>query len=88
MCIIHNESIAFRAQVEGTRGDIFPASPVALQSRCKWVPNAPIPMYGHSWPYHQSLRFKLDTDSVGRNSETAIEGRYAMYCVVLTPGTE
>jgi len=34
--------------VEGTRGEIFAASPMALQSRCKRVPNEPIPTYGHS----------------------------------------
>jgi len=34
--------------VEGTRGEIFASSPIALQSRCKRVPNEPIPTYGHS----------------------------------------
>jgi len=32
MCIISKERIAFCAQVEGTRGEIFAASPIALQS--------------------------------------------------------
>jgi len=32
MCIISNERMASCAQVEGTRGEIFPASPIALQS--------------------------------------------------------
>jgi len=50
MCIISKERIAFCAQVEGTRGVVFAASPIALQSRCKRVPNEHIPMYGHSWP--------------------------------------
>ena len=41
--------------VEGTRGDISAASPIAWQSRCKRVPNEPIPTYGHSWPQCQSV---------------------------------
>jgi hypothetical protein len=50
--------IAVCVQVEGTRGEIFAASPIALQSRCKRVPNEPIPMYVHSWPQRQSVRLK------------------------------
>jgi len=37
MCIISKERIALCAPVEGTRGEIFTASPIALQSRCKRV---------------------------------------------------
>jgi hypothetical protein len=33
MSIVFKERMAFWAQVEGTRGEIFPASPIALQSR-------------------------------------------------------
>jgi len=36
--------------VERTRGEIFAVSPIEFQSRCRRVPNEPIPMYGHSWP--------------------------------------
>jgi len=32
MCIMSKERIAFWAQVEGTGGEIFAASPIALQS--------------------------------------------------------
>jgi hypothetical protein len=32
MCIIRKEKIAFCAQVEGTQGEIFAASTIALQS--------------------------------------------------------
>ena len=42
--------MALCAQVEGTRADVFAVSPIALQSRCKRMPNEPIPTYGHSWP--------------------------------------
>ena len=41
--------------VEGTRGEISAASPIALQSRCWRVPNEPIPTYGHSWPQRQTV---------------------------------
>jgi len=34
--------------VEGTQGETFAASPIALQSRYKRVPSEPIPTYGHS----------------------------------------
>jgi len=74
--------------VEATRGEIFAASPVALQSRCKRVPNEPIPTYGHSWPQRQSVCLKLETDRPRRNGDTAIGGRYATRCVVLTLGAE
>jgi hypothetical protein len=50
MCIISNERIAFCAQVEGTRGEIFATSRIALQSRCMRVLNEPILTYGESWP--------------------------------------
>jgi hypothetical protein len=33
MCTIGKERIAFCTQVEGTRGEIFAAAPIALQSR-------------------------------------------------------
>jgi hypothetical protein len=37
MSIISKETMAICAQVEGKRGEIFPASPISLQSRiiCK-----------------------------------------------------
>jgi len=44
--------------VEGTRGEIFAASPIAMQSRCKHVPNEPIQTYSHSWPQCQSVCVK------------------------------
>jgi hypothetical protein len=59
MCIISTERIAFCAQVEGTRGVVFAASPIALQSRCKRVPNEPIPMYGHIWPSPPECSFQI-----------------------------
>ena len=60
--------------VEGTRGEIFASSPIALQSRCKHVPNELFPTYGHSWPQRGSVCSKLETDRGRRNSETAIAG--------------
>jgi len=72
--------------IEGTRGQIFAASPVALQSRSKRVPNEPIPTYGHSWPQRQSVCLKYETDRARRNGETAIGGQYATRRVVLTLG--
>jgi len=59
MCIISKERIAFCAQVEGTLGVVFAASPIALQSRWKRVPNEPIPTYGHSWPSPPECLFKI-----------------------------
>jgi len=59
MCIISKKRIAFCAQVEGTRGEVFAASPIALQSRCKRVANEPIPTYGHSWPSTPECSFKI-----------------------------
>jgi len=59
MCIISKERIAFCGQVEGMRGVVFAASPIALQSRCKLVPSEPIPMYGHSWPSPPECSFKI-----------------------------
>ena len=59
MCIISEERIAFCAQVEETRGEVFAVSPIALQFRCKRVPNEPIPTYGHSWPSTQDCSFKI-----------------------------
>jgi len=88
MCIISQERIAFWALVEGTRGEIFAASPIALQSRRKGVPNEPIPMYGHSWPQHKSDGLKWETDRTRRNRETAIGGQYIMLHVVVTLGAE
>jgi hypothetical protein len=86
MCIISKERIAFCAQVEGTRGEIFATSPIALQSRCMRVPNEPIPMYGHSWPQRQSVCLKFETDRASRTRKTAIGGRYATRRVVLRLG--
>jgi len=74
--------------VEGTRGQIFAASPIALPFLCKRVPNEPIPTYGHSWPQRQSASLKWETDRARRNGETAIGGRYATRPVELTPGAE
>jgi len=50
MCIISKKRTGFCALWEGTRGVVFTASLIALQSRCKLVPNELIPMYGHNWP--------------------------------------
>ena len=59
MCIISKERIAFCEQVEGTHGVVFAASPIALQSQCKRVPNELIPTYGHSWPSPPECSFKI-----------------------------
>ena len=88
MCIISKERMAFCAQVDGMRGEIFAASPIALQSQCKRGPNKPIPTYGHSWPQHQNVRLKLETDRARRNGDTVPHGRYAMRHVVLMLGSE
>jgi len=53
--IISKERIEFCAQLEGTWGEIFAASPIALQSWCKYIPNDPIPKYGRRWPQRQSV---------------------------------
>ena len=86
--IISNKIIAFCAPVEGTQGEIFTASPIALQSRCKRVPNEPIPRYGHSWPQRPSDRLKWETGRQQRNGETAIGERYTTRRVVLMPGAK
>jgi len=44
--------------VKDTPGEIFAASPMALQSRCKHVHNEPNPPYRHSWPQRQSVCLK------------------------------
>jgi len=88
MCIISKEKIEFCVEVEETWGDIFAASPIALQSRCQRVPNAPITSYGQNWPQHQSGPWKSETDRTRKNSETMIRGRYATRCVALMPGVE
>ena len=59
MCRITEERIALCVQVEGMRGEVFAVSPIALQSRCKRVPNEPIPTYGHSWPSTPECSSKL-----------------------------
>jgi len=59
MCIISKERIAFCAQVEGTQGEVFPASPITLQCRRKRVPNESIPKNGHSWPSTPECSFWL-----------------------------
>jgi hypothetical protein len=80
--------MAFRAQVVGMLRQIFVMSPIALQSKCKRVPNEPIPMYGHSWPQLQSGCLKLETDRAKTQGEIAIGGRYGTGRVVFWPGTE
>jgi hypothetical protein len=42
-----------------------------LQSRCKRVPNEPIPKYGHSWPQRQGVCLIQETNRARRNGETA-----------------
>jgi hypothetical protein len=59
MCIFSKQWIAFCTQVEGTRGEVFEVSPIALQSRYKCVPNGPIATYGHSWPSTPECSFKI-----------------------------
>jgi len=86
MCVISKERIAFCAQVEGMRGEIFAASPIALHSQCKGVPNGPIPTYGDIWPQLQIAYLEQGIDKVKRNSETALRGRYATQRIVLMPG--
>jgi len=67
-------STLLELNVEGTRGEIFTESLIAFQSRCKRVPNEPIPMYGHSWPQRQSVCLKQETDRARGNGETVIGG--------------
>jgi len=86
MCIFIEERFAVCAQVEGTQGEIFTMSLIALQSRCMCVPNEPILMSGYSWPQRQSARSNPETDRARRNGATAIRGQYAMRRVVLRPG--
>jgi len=83
MRISSKERIAFCAQVEETRGEIFAVSPIALQSWCKRVPNEPIPTDCHSWPQRQSDHLKWETDRMCRDNETPIGGRYTTWRVVL-----
>jgi len=59
MCTISKERIAFSTQVEGSREEVFAASPITSKSRCKHVPKEPIRMYGHSWPATQECAFKI-----------------------------
>jgi hypothetical protein len=59
MCLIVKERIALGTQVEGTRGEVFAASPIAFQSRCKRVPNEPIPTDGPSWPSTPECSLKI-----------------------------
>jgi len=75
-CIISKVRIAFCAQVEATRGEIFSVSHIAMQSQCKCVLNELIPMYGCSWPQCQSACSQWETNRARRNSETAIGGQY------------
>jgi len=42
MCMIGKQRIEFCTKVEGTQGVIFATTPIALQSRCKGMPNEPI----------------------------------------------
>jgi len=85
---ISDKRIEFCAQVEGTGGEMFPVSPIALQSRCNSVPNEPIPTFGHSWPQQQSVRMKWKTDRARRKGETMLRGHYATQCVKLMPGMQ
>jgi len=58
MCKIGKQRIAFYAQVEERWGEIFAASPIALLSRCKRIPNEPILTCGLIRPQCQSVRLK------------------------------
>jgi len=88
MCIMIKERIAFCAQVEGRRGEIFSVSPIALQSQCKEVTTEPSPTYCHSWPQRRSDHLNLETDRMRRDSETVIGGWYSTRHVALTPDAE
>jgi hypothetical protein len=59
MFIIRKERITFWVLVEGMRGLLFAASPIALQSQFNLLPNEPIPMYGHSWPSMPDCSIKI-----------------------------
>jgi len=59
MCIISKKRIAICEQVGGMRGEVFAASPMALQSWCKCMPNEPSPTYGHSWPSMPECLFEI-----------------------------
>jgi len=41
------------------RGEVFVMSPIELQSRCKSVPNEPIPRNGHSSPSTPECSFQF-----------------------------
>jgi len=72
ICKLSTERIAFCAQVEGTRGEVFAVSHIALQFRCKRVPNKPIATYGHSWPSTPECSFTIgerQTDKTQCNSD-------------------
>jgi len=87
MCIFSKERTTLCEQVEETRGEIFAASLIALESQCKNVPNEPIPTYGHSWLQHHSVHSKYKTNRARRNCETALRGRCATQQMALKPGT-
>ena len=59
MCIISDERIVFCGLVKGTLVVVFAESPITLQSRCKRVPNEPIPTHGYSWPSTPECSFKI-----------------------------
>ena len=59
MCMISKERIAFCARVERTQGEVFTASPIALQSLCKRVPNEPIPLCCRRWTWMPECSFKI-----------------------------
>jgi len=49
MCTISSEErIAFGAQVEGTRGELFAASHISFHSRFTRVPSEPMVTVGHN----------------------------------------
>jgi len=88
MGIISKKRLALCLQVDGMWGEMFTALPIALQSRCKHVPNEHIPTCGYSWPQCQCVWSEFDTDKARRHSEAAIGGWYATSCMVLLPGTK
>jgi hypothetical protein len=74
MCIISQERIAFYTQVEGMWGEVFTASPITLKSRCKHVPNEPIPTYGQIWPSTPECSFHI-RDRQSKKKRRNYDGR-------------
>jgi len=85
---ISKQKITFYTQEDGMWWEIVIASPIALHSRSKHVPNDLNPMYGYSRPQCQAVHLKLKTDRSRRTGANGIRGQYATPRMVLMPGAE